>query len=407
MFGRRKNNDGFGMDKYIRTTVKLRREQRRQRVHDARRAAGQQVHAAGSALAAGSRAAGAAARDGARAGVGAAGLAAQGFFSLTVALLAHIFSLTAALLAHIARRIAVAARPLIELVARPPIGGALAFVGGIALGAGIGRYRGVGLDQEALTALVAAAVLLMLILPMLSRLTGIRLPSISVSPQLALGGVLAAALIGIIGWFANHGTGELASLSSRIPLVGASKPVEGNAQVLGGDLLRVGSTTVRLAGIEAPERGQNCGGTGKGRWGCAAAAESALSRLTGGRTVRCTVSGTDDNGHALATCSNGRTDINAELVRGGYVFASSGLFGGYASVEREAKSAKAGLWSGDNERPSEYRSKIWEEAKRRAPDGCPIKGLVSRRGPRLRSSVGDRLRPRPRAEKPRRTLVLF
>ena len=48
-----------------------------------------------------------------------------------------------------------------------------------------------------------------------------------------------------------------------------------------------------------------------------------------------------------------------------------------ASQEQEAKAAKAGLWvGGDAERPSEYRAKAWEEAKRRAPDGCPIKGLV-------------------------------
>jgi hypothetical protein len=47
------------------------------------------------------------------------------------------------------------------------------------------------------------------------------------------------------------------------------------------------------------------------------------------------------------------------------------------SQEREARSAKAGLWSGDVERPAAYRDKLWAEAKRRAPDGCPIKGQVA------------------------------
>jgi hypothetical protein len=73
MFGRRMKPDGFEWHKYIRTTVRLRREQRRERVLEARRAAGQQASAAGAALAQGSRAAGAAAWDGARAGLGVAG----------------------------------------------------------------------------------------------------------------------------------------------------------------------------------------------------------------------------------------------------------------------------------------------------------------------------------------------
>ncbi len=38
-----------------------------------------------------------------------------------------------------------------------------------------------------------------------------------------------------------------------------------------------------------------------------------------------------------------------------------------------------GLWFGTAERPAEYRAKKWEEAKRTAPEGCPIKGQVSGR----------------------------
>ena len=73
MFGRRNKPDGFEWHKYIRTTIRLRREQRRERVLEARRAAAQQASAAGVALAQGSRAAGAAALTGARAGFGVPG----------------------------------------------------------------------------------------------------------------------------------------------------------------------------------------------------------------------------------------------------------------------------------------------------------------------------------------------
>lgn len=375
MFARKKQSDGFEWHKYIRTTVKLRRENRRQKVVDARHAAAQQMNAAGSALAAGSRAAGAAAWDGARAGAGAAGLAAQGAFAGA-----------AALLAHTASRLAVAAQPLIDLLARPPVGGTLAFLGGVALGSGAGRARGLGLDHEALLTLAIAAVLLLAAVPMLMRLMGLRLPNVPVSPQAALAALLLAATAGGAYWMTHRGSvglpslAGLTSITESVPFIGSGKPLEGRAQAMGGDLLRIGSSTVRLAGIEAPERGQSCGNASR-RWRCGAAAEAALDRLVTGRTVRCSLSGSDDGGRPLATCVAGKTEINAELVRKGHAFAASGLFGSYSSLEREARDGKLGLWNGDvTERPSEYRAKIWDEAKRRAPEGCPIKGLVTGEG---------------------------
>jgi len=64
MFGWRKKPEDFEWHRYIRTTIKVRRENRRRRIEDAKYAAAEQVHAAGAALAAGSKAAGAAAMDG-------------------------------------------------------------------------------------------------------------------------------------------------------------------------------------------------------------------------------------------------------------------------------------------------------------------------------------------------------
>jgi len=63
-------------------------------------------------------------------------------------------------------------------------------------------------------------------------------------------------------------------------------------------------------------------------------------------------------------------------VRQGYVFAEGGTYSRYAAQERDARTAKAGMWIGDTQRPAEFRAKAWEEAKRGSPDGCPIKGQV-------------------------------
>ena len=168
MFGRRKKSDGFEWHRYVPTVIRHRREVRQQRVVEARQAAAEQMSAAGSALAAGSLAAGAAARDGARAGLGAAGLAAQTLWGLFLD-----FCLL------LARLLAAVAHPIALALARPNIGGPVALLGAVALGAGIGRYRGIGIDREAVITLGIGIALLLATLPAVSTITGIHLPQVS------------------------------------------------------------------------------------------------------------------------------------------------------------------------------------------------------------------------------------
>jgi len=383
MLGRRKSDEGFEWHKYVRTAVKLRREERRRRILEARHAAVQQAGAAGVALAAGSKAAGAAAIDGARVGLGVAGLMAQAAWNILVTLAAIAWHHFLAASVATARHLAILLRPLMEALARPKIGGPTAIIGAVALALGLGRSSGAGLDREAGTALAIGVVLLVAALPFLLQLSGIRLPdprALGISRRSALIGVGVAAAIGVLAWVGSTGTTKLAGIASRLPMVGGSKAVLGRAEAIGGDLVRVAGTTVRLAGIEAPELQQPCGSPPR-RTRCGAAAQAALGKLVNGRTLACSVSGADSAGRPLATCTRGGLDINGELVRQGHAFAASGLFAGYAGLERQAREAKLGIWvAGDVERPAEFRAKIWDEAKRRAPDGCPIKGLITGEG---------------------------
>ena len=361
MFAWRKKPDGgFEWHKYIRTTIKVRREARRDRALATRRAAGQHMNAAGVALAAGSRAAGSAARDGAIAGAGAVGLGVHALWSL---------------LLHGLRTVT---RPIIEAVARPNIGGPIALAGAIALGAGIGRSRSAGFDREALTTLAIGVVLMAALLPMLTSLTNWRMPRLAaVSPRTVAMAAGLLVLIGGAGWFASGaGLGRIAGVGN-LPFMGGGKSVQGRAYAVSGDSLRVAGTTVKLTGIEPPEREQRCN-AGNRAWRCGAAAEAALARLVAGRAVVCAVSGSDGAGPALGQCSIGDKDVGAELVRQGFVFADGSMLARYSGQEREARSAKAGLWAGgETERPAAYRAKLWDEAKRRAPEGCPIKGQVA------------------------------
>jgi endonuclease YncB( thermonuclease family) len=359
MLRRKKPEGGFEWHEYIRTTIKVRRNARQQRVKDAKRAAGEQMQAAGVALVAGSRAAGGAAVQGVRFGAGALGLGVQALWAFSV---------------HLVRAIV---RPVAAVVARPNIGGPLSFAGAIAVGAGIGRTRVVGLDREAVATLLIGAVLMLCLIPMLGRLTTWRPPALlrKVAGWAAGLAVVAGGATWLISAADIAGLGKLASID-RLPLIGAAPKLQGAAYAEGGDRLRVADTVVRLAGVEAPEAEQQCGKGGK-PWRCGAAAESALARLVNGRRVSCSISGSDDAGRSLGHCTVGGKDVGAQLVRQGHVFAEAGLLPRYRSEEREARDSKAGLWSGDAERPSDWRAKIWEDAKGRAPEGCPIKGQVT------------------------------
>jgi len=343
MFARRRNKeDGFEWHTYVRTTIKLRREQRRQRLLQARHAAASQAGAAGRALLVGSRAAGAAARDGARAGFWAAGLLSQG------AWLGVVRASVA-----VARRVAVLARPLLSSLAHPPIGIPVALAGATLLGCGIGRLRAAGVDGEAALMLVLGIAALLAVLPLLAGVTGLALPRVRPRASALMAAIaLAAGLLAV-------GRGNLLSGfgATHLPFTGRAAAFSGRAEALGGDRLRVGSRVVRLAGVEAPEPRQRCGAAGRS-WRCGVEASAALARLVRGRLITCTPSGGD------AVCRDGETDIGAQMVKEGHAFAASGLFAPYAQLEREARNAGVGIWSGGSvERPAEYRARVGKRSR--------------------------------------------
>ena len=90
----------------------------------------------------------------------------------------------------------------------------------------------------------------------------------------------------------------------------------------------------------------------------------------------CKLGSEDDDGRRFGTCHTGEKDVAAELVRGGHVFATSGYLHPMARSRARRAANKAGVWGGEAARPADYRAQKWEEAKREAPDGCPIKGNV-------------------------------
>jgi endonuclease YncB( thermonuclease family) len=431
MFGWRKRRDGFEWREYVRTTILVRRKKRRDRIGDAGKAAVNNLKAAGqrgaAAGAVGAQALGrgavhvgqkgavkgaagakAMARGAAHyayrgaelgfAGAQFAGRKARDGFPVAVNFLQRFAAAVLAAFAYacaVLRTVAgIAADYLGPVLA--PIGRflrqkniflPLLVVGGVALAGGIIRAFANGFVRDTWTALLIGAGILGALLvahwaagmPAWARTSVDRITGWYEGRGKAFGVAAAACLFAIVAgsaimtWRTAPSSITTASVSRR---AADDNVIEGRAYAVTGDTLKLGATTVRLSGIEAPERDQTCTNSAGRTWECGDGARSALSRLLRNGRITCELGSADDAGRRTGECHIRDDDVAAELVRGGYAFSAGGLFSGYNAQEREARAAKAGIWDGEAARPSDYRAQKWDEAKRAAPDGCPIKGNV-------------------------------
>ena len=133
-----------------------------------------------------------------------------------------------------------------------------------------------------------------------------------------------------------------------------------NAQViavLDGDTVMVvhdnKKTTVRLAGIDAPEKLQEFG----------PASREALTKLVLRKEVRVSTKTVDDYGRVVATLEVGRLNVNEEQLRRGMAWEYSRYHSDKAliALQVEAKNARRGLWAGTSPTPP------WEFRKTHAP----------------------------------------
>jgi len=181
------------------------------------------------------------------------------------------------------------------------------------------------------------------------------------------------------------------SLGGEIACVPQER-ISGRAEITDGDSLEVGSTRVRLYGVDAPEGRQSCKRDGRA-WACGNEAARKLRSLVGDRTVTCTRRDVDDYGRSVAVCRSGTADLSAEMARSGFATAYRRYSSDYVDEENEARTARRGIWAGEFTPPEEYRRNDRGEAPEqrsddRAPprprcDGCYIKGNINGEGERI------------------------
>lgn len=133
-----------------------------------------------------------------------------------------------------------------------------------------------------------------------------------------------------------------------------AQDVAGPARVVDGDTLDVAGVRVRLAGIDAPEKGQWCR-VGGALWPCGREATRALRALVDGRSVACRGLGRERHARLLATCTVGGRDLGRALVLDGWALAYTRYDLSYVLEETYAQVHARGLWRGQFVEPWRWR----------------------------------------------------
>lgn len=161
------------------------------------------------------------------------------------------------------------------------------------------------------------------------------------SPLRLRGAAVALGLAAIV----TVGLGLPGNLFGSAPGQQSWSAAPAEITVVDGETLRLGDRTLRLKGLDAPDRGEACRNAGGIAVDCAAASAEALSRLLNGRSITCQIEGRDSFGRGLGRCAAGGIDVNLELVSTGFAIAAPGSRGALVSAETEARQAGRGLWS--------------------------------------------------------------
>ena len=131
----------------------------------------------------------------------------------------------------------------------------------------------------------------------------------------------------------------------------SGRQLEGRAQAIDGDTIRIGDNRLRLKGIDAPEMHQTCSRSGQS-YRCGETARNALIALMLDRQVQCRSSGRDRYKRLLVYCTANGQDLNGRMIEQGWAVAYDRE---YREEEARARGRSAGLWAGEFVRPQEWR----------------------------------------------------
>jgi endonuclease YncB( thermonuclease family) len=147
----------------------------------------------------------------------------------------------------------------------------------------------------------------------------------------------------------------LAIVIVALPAMAHAADVSGVPKIREGDQILIGSTRIRLAGIDAPAVDQLCLNTKGERWTCGVAARDELIRHAANKSWTCHVSQTERRGRHVAKCEVGGEDIQKWMVKNGWALSFARFSHDYEADEKAARDAKAGMWQGAFIAPWDWR----------------------------------------------------
>ena len=133
-----------------------------------------------------------------------------------------------------------------------------------------------------------------------------------------------------------------------------------NPTIKDGSTLQLGSVTYRLDGIDTPALDQVCIDEHADAWTCGVEAREQLTRLIGGRAVRCDDLGVDPTASkrhlGVCTVEGETTSLSELLVRQGFALnVEASATGRFKPDEARARENRQGLWKGCFVAPQEFR----------------------------------------------------
>lgn len=143
----------------------------------------------------------------------------------------------------------------------------------------------------------------------------------------------------------------------------------GVASVIDGDTIEIHGERIRLYGIDAPERRQECRRPDGSLWQCGQQAALALQDHIGRQPITCEQRDIDRYHRTVARCRLASEGVNAWLVESGWAVAFTRYSREYVEQEQRARTARRGIWSGDFLMPWVWRKHMGLQS---APTGLSV-----------------------------------
>ncbi len=137
--------------------------------------------------------------------------------------------------------------------------------------------------------------------------------------------------------------------------VAVATEIAGRASVIDADTIEIHGQRIRLHGVDAPEKGQECFQPDGLPWRCGQRGALALADFIGESPVSCRSIDTDRYGRVVANCHVRGRDIEEWLVSEGWAMAYRRYSSHYIGAEQAAKNGKRGIWAGTVQPPWEWR----------------------------------------------------